>query len=526
MTWSIQQGDVLDRLREMPDESVQCCVTSPPYWGLRRYIEDGAPEKPFEIGLEATPDEHVAKLVEVFREVRRVLRSDGVLWLNYGSFYADGRLAGRRDAGRGTSRIGRQDSSGGDPACSRSGGEPGAPESLRTSRTSQLPHESERQPENGGRHKGASDSVPAETRTLPCGAPESTTPQSSPQPQDECSRSESIVSSQSSPLTSLLDALESACKDARRGKCDTSSIALLLADHIEDKEPSLLAWLYSTIALRGFKQKDLVNMPAILAEALRLDGWFVRSDVIWSKAAPMPESVTDRPTRSHEFVFLLSKSARYFYDAEAIREAADPANHRPSAGIRTTPPGSSQHGGPANGVRSYSHRNARSVWTINPQPTPEAHFATFPEALAERCILAGTSAKGACAKCGAPWDRVTDVSYDTQGRTTNGPRSIECRDERPGRAVRAVKIVETTGWRPTCDCGIHVVRPCVVLDPFAGSGTTLLVAERLGRDSIGIELNPEYIAIAERRIKAHDPTATIELAPGVKQASLFTGDMP
>lgn len=92
--------------------------------------------------------------------------------------------------------------------------------------------------------------------------------------------------------------------------------------------------------------------------------------------------------------------------------------------------------------------------------------------------------------------------------------------------MRAVKIVETTGWRPTCDCGIHEVRPCVVLDPFAGSGTTLLVAERLGRDSLGIELNPEYIAIAERRIKAHDPTATIELAPGVKQASLFTGDMP
>ena len=535
MTWSIQQGDVLDRLREMPDESVQCCVTSPPYWGLRRYIEDGAPEKPFEIGLEATPDEHVAKLVEVFREVRRVLRSDGVCWINYGSFYADGRLAGRRDAGRGTSRTGRQDSSAGDPAYSRSGGESGASGSLRTSRTLQLPHESERRLENGDRRRDASGSVTAETRISPCGDPESTTPQSSPPPQDGCSRSESIASSQSSPLTSLLDALESACKDARRGKCDTSSIALLLADHIEDKEPSLLAWLYSTIALRGFKQKDLVNMPAILAEALRLDGWFVRSDVIWSKAAPMPESVTDRPTRSHEFVFLLSKSARYFYDAEAIREAADPANHRPSAGIRTTPPGSSQHGGPANGVRSYSHRNARTVWTINPQPTPEAHFATFPEALAERCILAGTSAHGACSKCGAPWERVTGPAQRVEGRASGNTERKIGSDHIPGASHvgRGVPWHPTTkptvGWRLTCDCPSHLAappRPCLVLDPFAGSGTTLLVAERLGRDSIGIELNPEYIAIAERRIKAHDPTATIELAPGVKQASLFTGDMP
>ena len=462
MTWSIREGDVLDRLREMPDESVQCCVTSPPYWGLRRYIEDGAPEKPFEIGLEATPDEHVAKLVEVFREVRRVLRSDGVLWLNYGSFYADGRLAGRRDAGRGTSRTGRQDSSAGDPAYSRSGGESGASGSLRTSRTLQLPHESERRLENGDRRRDASGSVTAETRISPCGDPESTTPQSSPPPQDGCSRSESIASSQSSPLTSLLDALESACKDARRGRGDTSSIALLLADHIEDKEPSLLAWLYSTIALRGFKQKDLVNMPAILAEALRLDGWFVRSDVILAKGNPMPESVTDRPTRAHEYVFLLSKSARYFYDADAISEEStgracgntrintfaevDPVKGRTRAGLHLYEPS--------------GMRNARTVWTITPQRFKGAHFATFPEALVDRCVKAGS---------------------------------------RPGDTV---------------------------LDPFAGSGTTLLVAERLGRDSVGIELNPEYVAIAERRIRARDPMAPVEVAPGMTQPSLFGDAAP
>ena len=320
MTWSIREGDVLDRLREMPDESVQCCVTSPPYWGLRDYGVEG------QLGLEKTPGEFIANMVAVFEEVRRVLREDGTCWVNIGDSYANPSQPG-----------------GGDPTI-------------------------------GSRNVGTS-------KYRPSMAP-------------------------------------------------------------------------------GLKPKDLCLIPFRLAIALQEAGWYVRSDIIWAKPNPMPESVRDRPTKAHEYVFLLSKAARYFYDAEAIAEEANPANHRPSSGIRSTPPGSRPHGGPANGARSYTSRNARTVWTINPQPTPEAHFATFPEALAERCIKAGS---------------------------------------RPGDTV---------------------------LDPFAGSGTTLLVAERLGRDSLGIELNPEYIAIAERRIKAHDPTATIELAPGVKQASLFTGDMP
>ena len=295
----------------------------------------------------------------------------------------------------------------------------------------------------------------------------------------------------------------------------------------------------------GYKPKDLIGLPWMLAFALRADGWWLRSDIIWHKPNPMPESVTDRPTKAHEYVFLLSKSARYFYDAEAIAEEANPANHRPSSGIRSTPPGSRPHGGPANGARSYTSRNARTVWTINPQPTPEAHFATFPEELAERCIKAGTSAYGACSDCGAPWLRVVEmgapdvehqracgggVDGDYAGAATKDFAAAGAQDASAvkARILAGMRERVTTGWKPTCECegaGLWV-RPCVVLDPFAGSGTTLLVAERLGRDSLGIELNPEYVAIAERRIKAHDPTATIELAPGVKQASLFTGDMP
>ena len=302
----------------------------------------------------------------------------------------------------------------------------------------------------------------------------------------------------------------------------------------------------------GYKPKDLIGLPWMLAFALRADGWWLRSDIIWHKPNPMPESVTDRPTKAHEYVFLLSKSARYFYDAEAIREEAEYGRRSAFRGGAYVNQPRGQNNGRANaespsvtGSDPSSGRNARTVWTINPQPTPEAHFATFPEELAERCIKAGTSAYGACSDCGAPWLRVVEmgapdvehqracgggVDGDYAGAATKDFAAAGAQDASAvkARILAGMRERVTTGWKPTCECegaGLWV-RPCVVLDPFAGSGTTLLVAERLGRDSLGIELNPEYIAIAERRIKARDPTATIELAPGVKQASLFTGDMP
>jgi DNA modification methylase len=322
VTWRVIHGDALASLKALPDGCVRCCVTSPPYWGLRDYGVSG------QLGLEATPELYVANLVAVMREVRRVLADDGTLWLNLGDSY-----------------VGNASPGG---------------ESTRT-----------------------------------CNSP---------------------------PNATLAIAI------TKRGV--------------------------------GLKPKDLVGIPWMVAFALRADGWWLRSDVIWSKPNPMPESVTDRPTKAHEYVFLLSKRERYFYDALAIAEPASPnvpwgakSNGGTKIAVSRGDGDSGTLGKPA--LKQDGHgrrhagfnarwdnsdgdergtRNARSVWTIATQPYKEAHFATFPPKLAERCILAG-SATG-----------------DT------------------------------------------------VLDPFTGSGTTGAVALNHGRRFIGIELNPDYIKLAENRI--------------------------
>lgn len=405
LSWSILQGDVLDGLRELAADSVQCVVTSPPYWGLRDYGVVG------QIGLESSPDEHIARLVEVFREVRRVLRPDGVLWCNYGDAYASS--------------------------------------------------------PNGGQGQGGIQATRAVGRS-----------------------------------------------GVREGLVDKR--------------------------VGGLKPKDLIGLPWWLAFALRADGWWLRSDIVWHKPNPMPESCRDRPTRAHEYVFLLTKAERYFYDREPIREEPKPWN-----GGKCVAPDAARGTVGANGYKQNAREygeikgaNARTVWTINPQPTPEAHFATFPEALAERCILAGTSAHGACAECGAPWERIVeqgdpDIEHQRAcgGDASGGYSGTAQKDydaaraENPSavkaRILAGMRERRTTGWRPTCACGTDAVRPCLVLDPFAGSGTTLLVAERLGRDSVGCELNPEYVAIAERRIRAADPMQPQPVAPGKVQRSLF-----
>lgn len=326
MAVRILTGDCRDVLKTLPDESVHCCVTSPPYFGLRDYGVAG------QIGLEPAPDEFVDELVTVFREVRRVLRSDGTCWLNLGDSYAnDGKWGGH----------------------------------------------------TGGKH----------VKALHC-----------------------------SPIG--------------RNKRYT-----------------------------GLKPKDLIGIPWRAAFALQADGWYLRKDIIWHKPNPMPESVTDRPTSSHEHVFLLAKSASYFYDADAIREAESVPDWddgtRTFGGVnkhganvqhgeRTTgrvagarkrglpprhaPYASSDQSG-LDDVARGGGRNARDVWTIATKPYADAHFATFPPDLAERCIKAGCPQGG------------------------------------------------------------------VVLDPFGGAGTTGLVADRLRRDAILIEINPEYAAMAERRIR-------------------------
>jgi DNA modification methylase len=318
-------GDCLATLRTLPDGAAQCCVTSPPYYGLRDYGMAG------QIGLEETPDAYVARLVEVFREVRRVLRDDGTLWLNLGDSYA------------------------------RAGGEGG------------------------------------------CGP------------------------------------------NAQVGNTKSLQQKRMLAP------PA------------GFKAKDLMMIPAMAALALRADGWWLRKDIIWAKPNPMPESVTDRPTSSHEHVFLMAKSERYFYDAAAIRQPLADASYSRLAQDVDSQAGSAKTNGTMKAVKFGGNKgqgehgnaarrasgnewepktetaNARDVWTIATQPYSGAHFATMPPDLAERCIKAGS---------------------------------------RPGDTI---------------------------LDPFGGAGTTGLVADRLGRSAILCELNPDYAHLAQQRVIGDAP---------------------
>ncbi len=380
---TVHQGDARAVLPTLPEASVDCIVTSPPYWGLRDYGVDG------QIGLERTPDEYVANLVAVFREARRALRDDGTLWLNLGDCYVAG--------------------------AGRVGTEPGGGAQ--------------------GERRGARNGHEGKHRYGPDGG---------------------VV-----PMT----------------------------------QPNRLP-------LPGLKPKDLVGIPWRVAFALQADGWYLRADVIWSKTNPMPESVRDRPTNSHEYVFLLSKSARYYYDAEAVREPiADGTKERfrytHQYATRAHRAGAIPISG---GIRPDAieappvARNVRSVWTIATQPYPGAHFATFPPKLVEPCVKAGTSERGVCPKCGAPWERVVERDIAKNGRdyeqATSGSYDI-----RMGPSVRAT----TTGWRPSCRHDAEPV-PATVLDPFGGSGTTALVAERLGRRAILVDLSEDYIGQALERI--------------------------
>ena len=325
MSVRILLGDCRERLRGLPDGMAQTCVTSPPYFGLRDYGVDG------QIGLEATPDEFIAGMVSVFREVRRVLRDDGTLWLNLGDSYAnDGKWGGS----------------------------------------------------TGGKH------------------------------------------------------VSSLHGDSGVGRQKRTT---------------------------GLKPKDLIGIPWRVAFALQADGWYLRQDIIWHKPNPMPESVRDRCTKAHEYIFLLSNGPRYYFDADAIAEGLAPASVARLAQDVEAQAGSQRVPGKTNGamkavggrrrgvpprheglessdqsgldqVERGGRRNKRSVWTVATQPFREAHFATYPPELIEPCILAGSPRGG------------------------------------------------------------------LVLDPFGGAGTTGLVADRLGRDALLIELNPEYAEIARKRL--------------------------
>ena len=401
MSVRILVGDCLDLLRTLPEESVHCVVTSPPYWGLRDYGVAGA------IGLEPTLQEHLETIVTVFREVRRVLRKDGTLWLNYGDAYT---------AAQGINKDG----------------------------SPRLPK------------------VPTTIQNVPTDR--------KPGQQD-------------------LPAGWSTRKVSRTSRVTRDNNF-------------------------GLKPKDLVMMPARVALALQADGWWLRSEIVWHKPNPMPESVRDRPTSAHEKLFLLTKAARYFYDAVAVRVACSPNTHARRKDRERVPRKGSdtydRRAGTWKEKRTVAEQaeigsNLRNVWTIATHAYPDAHFATFPPKLVEPCIKAGTSERGACPECGAPWARATERKRVNPGnRQTNGPRSVERRHTTAGFEQRLETQVETLGWQPTCEHDTEPV-PCTVLDPFGGSGTVGLVADRLGRDAILIELNPEYAEMAERRIHGDAP---------------------
>ena len=381
---TLLKGDALEVLKTLAASSVQTIITSPPYFHLRNYGVAG------QIGLEETPDLYVEKLVEIFREARRVLRDDGTLWVNMGDSYAG------------------------------SGGAYHA----------------------STKNRGISNSA------------------------------------NRSGFTEL-------------GKSS----------------------LYQTPA--GFKPKDKYGIPWRVALALQADGWYLRQDIIWSKPDPLPEAVLDRPSTSHEYIFLFSKSENYFYDYLAVLEPVTGNAHNRGAGKNPKLQEYVDHeAGRSRANTDFQEkthlpsaaleRNRRSVWTISTAPYRGAHFATYPEELVEICILAGTSARGACPSCDAPWRRI--VEKHTPGKSYLPHQKDELLQGKSRTSVipKEYRKPTTLGWEPSCEHHYHALPPvpCVVLDPFVGSGTTVAVALRLGRSGIGIDLKDQYLDLARKRIQA------------------------
>lgn len=254
------------------------------------------------------------------------------------------------------------------------------------------------------------------------------------------------------------------------------------------------------------KPKDLLGIPWMFAFAARADGWYLRSEIIWAKPNPMPESVTDRPTKAHEQVFLLAKSSRYYWDAEAVREPLQQStveryqygwngdNDDNSNGARTGSAFQKMKNGETMGeAMGTNGRNIRTVWNIATRPYAKAHYAVWPETLVEPMILAGTSARGCCPQCGAPWRRVVEKKRRKDETRHTGRAAQGNDDRRDGDWPRMITATTTIGWEPSCDCDAGEPIPCTVLDPFAGSGTTGRVAVKHRRAAILCDISGEYL---------------------------------
>jgi hypothetical protein len=255
----------------------------------------------------------------------------------------------------------------------------------------------------------------------------------------------------------------------------------------------------------ALKPKDLIGIPWRVAFALQADGWWLRQDIIWHKPNPMPESVTDRCTKAHEYVFLLTKSERYFYDAEAVSEAQTTngqGGFSNKATLKSVVLGASHKPSLVNATND-GRRNRRSVWTVTTKPYSGAHFAVMPADLVEPCIKAGCPEQ-CCPVCGRGWDRVVEKQRTATRPGNESKYGTPEEDIRGGSVTlreRHLVSTQTLGWQPACECAATGTIPGAVLDPFAGSGTTLAVAAEQGRNAIGCELNPEYIALAKKRIR-------------------------
>lgn len=275
----------------------------------------------------------------------------------------------------------------------------------------------------------------------------------------------------------------------------------------------------------GLKRTDLMGMPWRTAFALQAAGWYWREEIIWHKLNPKPESVNNRPCKVHEPVLLFSKSERYFYDAEAVKEPTSPKTNQ--KGTKLAPPKE------VNGVNEQGHkdwsrltphqlptRNLRTVWAMHSEVYAGQHFATYPTKLAETGILAGTSAYGVCADCGTPYERVTEVvGYDLQSYApeTRKYHKVSTGDGHGKTSILntgLAPITRTVGWEKKCACLTNDVTPAVVFDPFCGSGRTIKAALRHGRLGVGVELNPEYIEQAKEQLAAVQTAFTGFFAEG------------